>query len=277
MLSYAQNFEDVMIARLFDCDYRGFYIDIGAAHPEYLSVTRHFYDQGWSGINVEPSMYFYPLLRQDRPRDINLQCAIGNYPGVATFYEIPMFAENSTLEADVAKRLVTTGLISEPHKVEVLRLADLCDIHAKGRTIDFMKIDVEGGERGVLESGDWKRYRPRLLIVEATVANTREENWQDWEPILIDFDYHKVWFDGLNNFYLRVEDLELRPAFRLPPNIYDRFDIADFHRLKRLLSDHDAPLSQIKALFSHRSVRWFNRLVHWPELKELAEWSKIRL
>jgi hypothetical protein len=184
---------------------------------------------------------------------------------------------DSTLEADVAKRLGTTGLISEAHKVEVLRLADLCDIHAKGRTIDFMKIDVEGGEWGVLESGDWKRYRPRLLIVEATVANTREENWQDWEPILIDVDYHKVWFDGLNNFYLRVEDLELRPAFRLPPNIYDGFDIADFHRLKRLLSDYDAPLSQIKALISHRSVRWFNRLVHWPELKELAEWSKIRL
>ena len=81
MISYAQNFEDVMIARLFDTDYHGFYLDIGAAHPDYLSVTRHFYDQGWSGINVEPTFRFYPLLCEARPRDINLQCAIGNSPG----------------------------------------------------------------------------------------------------------------------------------------------------------------------------------------------------
>ena len=77
MISYAQNFEDVMIARLFDAGYRGFYVDIGAAHPEFLSVTRHFYDQGWSGINVEPSLRFHPLLCAARPNDINLQCAIG--------------------------------------------------------------------------------------------------------------------------------------------------------------------------------------------------------
>jgi hypothetical protein len=37
-----------------------------------------------------------------------------------------------------------------------------------------------------------ERYRPRLLIVEATVVNSGEEYWQSWEPILIDANYHKV-------------------------------------------------------------------------------------
>ncbi|MDQ6704135.1 MAG: FkbM family methyltransferase [Pseudomonadota bacterium] len=76
---------------------------------------------------------------------MNLQCAIGNSPGLATFYEIPKFAENSTLERTVADRLAGTELTATPHEVEVVRLADLCDIHVKDRTIDFMKIDVEGG------------------------------------------------------------------------------------------------------------------------------------
>jgi FkbM family methyltransferase len=152
MISYAQNFEDVMIARLFDAGYRGFYVDIGAAHPDFLSVTRHFYDEGWSGINVEPAFRFYPLLCETRPRDINLQCAIGTSPGLATFYEIPKFAENSTLERIVPDRLAVAELIATPHEVEVVRLADLCDLHVKERTIDFMKIDVEGGELGVLQS-----------------------------------------------------------------------------------------------------------------------------
>jgi len=271
MISYAQNFEDVMVARLFDAGYRGLYVDIGAAHPDFLSVTRHFYDQGWSGINVEPTFRFYPLLCEARPRDVNLQCAIGNSSGLATFYEIPKVAENSTLEPAVADRLAATELTATPHEVEVVRLVDICDTHVKGRTIDFMKIDVEGGELGVLQSGDWERFRPRLLIVEATVVNSKEENWQIWEPILTEANYHKVWFDGLNNFYLREEDLELRHAFRLPPNVNDGFETAELARLKRLASVGEALRRQIEALFSRRAFRWLTRFADWPELKKLAE------
>jgi len=207
-----------------------------------------------------------------------LQCAIGNNPGLATFHEIPKFAENSTLERSVADRLAAAELPSTPHEVEVVRLADLCDKHVKERTIDFMKIDVEGGELGVLQSGDWERFRPRLLIVEATVVNTAEENWQAWEPILISANYHKVWFDGLNNFYLRQEDIGLCHAFRLPSNIFDRFETAEVVRLRNkadALKNEIAEFKkQIDVLFSRRRIRWMTRFANWPELKKLAEPSK---
>jgi FkbM family methyltransferase len=98
--------------------------------------------------------HFYPLLCEARQRDTNLQCAIGNNAGLATFYEIPKFAENSTIERPIADRLAAADLAATPHEVEVIRLADLCDAHVKDRTIDFMKIDVEGAELGVLQSGD---------------------------------------------------------------------------------------------------------------------------
>jgi FkbM family methyltransferase len=271
MISYAQNFEDVMIARLFDDAHCGFYVDIGAAHPDFLSVTRRFYDLGWSGINVEPTFRFFPLLCEARPRDINLQCAIGDGQGFATLYEIPARPENSTIDAGVADRLAAAELAAAAHQVEIVRLADLCDRHVKDRTIDFMKIDVEGGELGVLQSGDWNRFRPRLLIVEATAVNSKEENWQSWEPILIEANYHKVWFDGLNNFYLREEDLELRRAFRLPPNIHDGIVTAEVMELKRLASDREALGRQVEALFSRRGFRWLTRFANWPELKDLAE------
>lgn len=115
-----------------------------------------------------------------------------------------------------------------------------------------------------MQGGDWQRFRPRLLIVEATLVNTKEENWQSWEPILLDAKYHKVWFDGLNNFYLREEDLELRHAFRLPPNIFDGFQTAELAMLRQ----------QIKSLFSRRAVRWLAKFANWPELKQLAESSR---
>ena len=88
MISYAQNFEDVILARLFEGVRDGFYVDIGAAHPTELSVTRHFYDLGWSGINVEPIASHHALFERDRPRDVNVNAAAGAAPGEATFYEV---------------------------------------------------------------------------------------------------------------------------------------------------------------------------------------------
>ena len=54
MISWAQNLEDVMLARAFKGTARGYYVDVGAYDPVIDSVTRHFYEAGWHGINIEP-------------------------------------------------------------------------------------------------------------------------------------------------------------------------------------------------------------------------------
>ena len=46
-VSYAQNFEDVILNRIFKDKESGFYIDVGAHHPIYDSVTKAFYERGW--------------------------------------------------------------------------------------------------------------------------------------------------------------------------------------------------------------------------------------
>lgn len=45
MISYAQNFEDVMLERAFADLEIGFWVDVGAWDPDTDSVTRHFYDR----------------------------------------------------------------------------------------------------------------------------------------------------------------------------------------------------------------------------------------
>jgi len=65
LISYAQNFEDVMLARVFHGRKNGFYVDVGAADPINLSVTKWFYDLGWSGINVEPNRKLFERLAAD--------------------------------------------------------------------------------------------------------------------------------------------------------------------------------------------------------------------
>ena len=77
MISYAQNFEDVMLWRALKNVKNGFYVDVGAGRPELDSVTKHFYEQGWHGINIEPHSEDFLLLAAARPRDVNLNIAIG--------------------------------------------------------------------------------------------------------------------------------------------------------------------------------------------------------
>ena len=78
--SYAQNFEDVMLARAFP-GASGFYVDVGANDPDIDNVTRVFYERGWSGINIEPLSVNSEEIRKKRPRDINLEMVVGEQEG----------------------------------------------------------------------------------------------------------------------------------------------------------------------------------------------------
>ncbi len=103
-ISYAQNYEDVMLWRALKDVKNGFYIDIGAQEPELLSVTKLFYDAGWRGINIDPIAEWHEKLSQARPRDINLQLAVGAETGEISFYETPGVGL-STVNKSFAERM----------------------------------------------------------------------------------------------------------------------------------------------------------------------------
>jgi len=105
VLSYASNFEDVLLYRCFRNVRSGFYIDIGAHHPTFASVTRWFYDQGWSGINVEPGAEI-DNLRAQRARDVNLALAVADFEGEAVFYEHSGCTATSSLMEATSPRVI---------------------------------------------------------------------------------------------------------------------------------------------------------------------------
>src|SRR5215467_10065878 len=108
MTSYAQNREDVILARAFR-GAAGFYVDVGAAHPVNHSVTKWFYDLGWSGINIEPQAHFFSLIMRDRPRDINLNVAASDSAGECTFYEVTDSLGTSTVSPTLADQIAQRG------------------------------------------------------------------------------------------------------------------------------------------------------------------------
>ena len=224
-IAYSQNLEDVMLKRVFKDCLNGFYVDIGAWHPSDHSVTRAFYDSGWSGINVEPNAYYYDLLESSRRRDVNLKLLVGSHSGVAQFYQIKGAGLSTVNRAD-AERLKAFGWVNHEVSLPMITLADLFQKYVKHREIDFLKIDVEGHERAVIEGGDWIRFRPKVLVVEAIDSVTMEPRWSDWEPLLISSGYIFAWFDGINRFYVSSENKSLLRFFDRPPNIFDDFQLS---------------------------------------------------
>jgi FkbM family methyltransferase len=224
-LSYAQNFEDVMLWRALGHVPNGVYVDVGAQHPRIDSVSRAFYERGWRGVHVEPVPAFAQLLREDRPDETVLQVALGEREGVL---DLNVFADTglSTAIAGYAERhQAERGYAVERIQTPVLTLKSALERLA-GKDVHWLKIDVEGFEEQVLRGWDSARLRPWILVVEATVPNSTETDHDKWEHLVIAAGYRYVYFDGLNRFYIANEHPELAAAFSAPPNIFDAVEVS---------------------------------------------------
>ncbi|OEZ53133.1 FkbM family methyltransferase [Duganella sp. HH105] len=221
-ISYAQNYEDVLLWRALHDVPAGFYIDVGANDPELHSVTKAFYDQGWSGVNVEPMPSYGPAFRAQRPRDINLNVAAGAASGSITLFDIPDVNGWASTDSAVAAAHRAHGHQVVEHTVPLLTLAEICRAHVRGE-VHFLKVDVEGFEGDVLRGMDFTLCRPWIVVVEAIMPNSRDSNHGDWETLITDHRYQFAWFDGLNRYYVADEHAELAERLRLQPNVFDDF------------------------------------------------------
>lgn len=204
----------------------GFYIDVGANSPSIESVTKHFYEQNWCGINIEPEPKLHQQLEQERPRDLNLRMAISDIEGEMDIY----YCEANgltTLDNEIAAGNEMQGLESTRAIVDVTTIKIVCEKFVEKKEIHFLKIDVEGLEEKVLLGNDWTKYRPWIVVVEAMKPNSQVEDHEGWEPILLNANYHFVYADGLNRYYVANEHDEFAVSFKYPPNVFDDFKIYD--------------------------------------------------
>lgn len=221
-VSYSQNAEDVLLWRALGHVAGGFYIDVGASDPVEHSVTKAFYERGWRGISIEPLPAFHEQFQRERERDINLAIAAGAENGELTLYDVPDVRGWASPDQAVAEMHRAEGHTIAELKVPVRTLASVCEEHVRGE-IHFLKIDVEGFEGDVLRGMDFQRWRPWVLVIEATLPNSRETNHASWEHLVDTQGYRFAWFDGLNRWYVAEEHPELMQHFGIQPNVFDAF------------------------------------------------------
>ncbi len=182
-LSYSQEGEDMILERIFANNPIGFYVDVGAHHPQRFSNTYKFYLKGWSGINIEPNPDLYRLFVNNRKRDVNLNIGVSTKIGTLKYYMFDEPALNTFDYSTAQSRLKNTSynLLKEP-EVLVSSLENIFNSHIQPTTvINYMTIDVEGLDLEVLQSNDWNLYRPEWVLVEQLNMNNLEN---------LDFDIH---------------------------------------------------------------------------------------
>jgi FkbM family methyltransferase len=211
-LSYSQNLEDYHLSLAFAGQTTGTYIDVGAGHPIADNVSFWFYERGWRGIVVEPQPELVALYQRLRPRDHAICGLVGRHCGELDFHVVERLHGLSTTVEGFAQKAKAFGVDYQTVRMPVTTLANLCEGHDLG-SIDFLKIDVEGAEGDVLFGGDWKRFRPKVIVAEAVTPLASEQGWQEWEPFLIAQGYHFVLFDTLNRFYVAQEQREILARF----------------------------------------------------------------
>lgn len=178
-IGYAQDGEDFSISHFLP--ETGFFVDVGAHHPERFSVTKLLYDKGWRGINIDATSAINREFKERRPRDINVYGLVGK-SGSVTFFRFAEPALNTTND-DIAQERIARGrrLIST-EKFTVVALEDILRSAAAPQNIDFLNVDAEGQDLQVLESLDWDNWHIGAVMVE-----THKQAWNVSESPLVPF------------------------------------------------------------------------------------------
>jgi FkbM family methyltransferase len=174
--SYSQFGEDVHIysfyARLaHDLDihvHNGWIVDVGAFRPIIYSNTYLFYKRGWRCINIDPTPGMKSHFDSSRPSDVNIEMAIASKDGDGQFFIFGTPSVWNTFDAEAAARAQQTTRIT-PKVIQVQRRrleTILRDNLLEPERFEILTIDAECYDLEVLESNNFRLYRPRIILIE---------------------------------------------------------------------------------------------------------------
>jgi len=172
---------------------KGFFVEVGANDPEFLSQTWHLEKKGWTGVLVEPLPDRADQLRKKRPnsRVFEVACGSPDQVGEAEFY-VGEADQISSLRKNVDD---PKAQYFKSIRVRVLTLDSILE-EVKAERVDFLSIDTEGTELDVLKGFNLQRWRPHLLLIEDKVHSLKKHFY------IKSKGYKLVRRTGVNNWYI---------------------------------------------------------------------------
>ena len=159
---YSQYKQDEFLENTVFKGYKnGFFVDVGAHDGKTINNTLYFeLNNNWKGINIEPIEKIYNNLLYNRPKCINLNCAIDEKNGKTEFiYNLGHTEMLSGIKNYYDKRHIDRlenenkqyNSKSEIIEINTKRLENIF-IEFNIKHINYLSIDVEGAEFAVIKS-----------------------------------------------------------------------------------------------------------------------------
>ena len=193
---------DLLSAKLSPNKSPGFFVDVGCHHPTEGNNSYFFYARGWRGINLDGNADLIALYHKQRPRDISLCTLVSDQEREVDFY---LMGVVSSMDATFMTENKEQWDYSKTKKLKLRTqtLTHILDQHLpKNQPIDFLSVDVEGHDLQVLQSLDFSRYLPSIIVVELFFARSIEDAKQ--HPItyhLTAQGYQLVYFSLISAFF----------------------------------------------------------------------------
>jgi FkbM family methyltransferase len=169
---------DLLVAqRFFDENRAGTMLEIGAARPDWLSIGAYFRDHGWDVLSVEPNPVFAQMHREEG-HDVAEVALASEDLGKAPFTIVDCGGAVYRDGSVSFESWSSLGIKNRFAQMDIPRLRKIIDVRVcrantllgerrpAWREIDLLAVDVEGWELDVLQGLDFRRYRPKVLIVE---------------------------------------------------------------------------------------------------------------
>jgi len=219
------NVDALVRDRFFSDATSGVLVEVGAAHPDYLSVGASYRELGWNVVAVEPNPEFCELHRAQGHEILQYACGDHDEDGVdfcvvdsgGTAYRggnVSYESFSSLAIKESYAELVDSELDVRKIKVDLRRLDTLLREHASSVShIDVLAIDVEGWECEVLNGLDFEQFAPRVLIVENVFGDDEYREYMRAKG-------YELWrYIDPNDIY--VASAELRAGDRVARSISD--------------------------------------------------------
>jgi FkbM family methyltransferase len=167
---HSQYGQDRFVAALLGTRRGGTFVDVGAYDGRAYSNTLYLEEQlAWSGLCIEPNPTSFARLRESRTTPA-VNVAIADTDGEAPFTTFDGYGEmlsglTTTLKREAQIVARDRDLHAAEITVPVRRLDGVLTSHRIDH-VDYVSIDVEGGELGVLAGFDPAGYGVEVITCE---------------------------------------------------------------------------------------------------------------
>jgi len=208
--TYSQSGEDSIIMYIMamkgiplsECNY----LDLGANHPKTMSNTYFFYEQGARGVLVEANPGLVTELKNERSGDIILNKCISDKSGEKLDFNI-LNLDGLSKVGDVSDILHENpeARIEDTIELETISVNDIIEKYFNSDAPVILNLDIEGLEKQILDSIDFEKYRPMIMIIEMIPYSKKLVTGQK-DTELLDYvrskGYDEYAFTGINSIFI---------------------------------------------------------------------------